>query len=175
MVDERGQDEKSMRVPHPIDAYVGERMRLRRRTLGLTQVNLAQALGLTFQQVQKYERGLNRISASRLYELSVALRVPVGYFFESFDQKKGRSGEWKNTGSAMAAPLAGLPAGCPPPQNPAPIAGDGVNGLGEVFGGMAGDDAMELIDFARAYLSIKNVVLRRQIYDLARTCADVTA
>ena len=67
---------------HPIDVHVGARVRLRRTLLGMTQGTLGDALGLTFQQVQKYENGKNRISASRLYDLSRVFDVPVEYFFE---------------------------------------------------------------------------------------------
>ena len=65
-----------------MDAHVGDRIRLRRRILGLTQQQLADALDLTFQQVQKYERGTNRVSASKLFGIAEVLQVPVGYFFE---------------------------------------------------------------------------------------------
>ena len=68
--------------PNPVDIHVGGRVRLRRRMLGLSQERLAGALGLTFQQVQKYERGSNRISASKLYEIARFLSAPVAYFFE---------------------------------------------------------------------------------------------
>jgi hypothetical protein len=67
--------------PNPIDAHVGQRVRLRRILLGLSQERLGEAIGLTFQQIQKYERGTNRISASRLWELSTVLDVPVQFFF----------------------------------------------------------------------------------------------
>src|ERR1700761_1466352 len=67
--------------PNPIDAHVGARVRLRRTLLGLSQEKLGEAIGLTFQQVQKYERGANRIGASRLWELSSVLDVPVQFFF----------------------------------------------------------------------------------------------
>src|SRR5262245_3520008 len=67
---------------HPVDIYVGTRMRLRRTLLGMSQATLGDAVGLTFQQVQKYERGFNRISASRLYEFAKVLDVPVSYFFD---------------------------------------------------------------------------------------------
>ncbi len=66
----------------PIDGHVGARVRLRRTLLGMTQTTLGDALGLTFQQVQKYERGTNRISSSRLYEMSQVLDVSIEYFFE---------------------------------------------------------------------------------------------
>ena len=70
------------RGPNPIDRHVGSRVRQRRQELGLTQEKLGDALGLTFQQVQKYEKGTNRVSASRLQHLSRILKVPVPYFFE---------------------------------------------------------------------------------------------
>ena len=70
------------RGPAEVDMHVGARIRMRRRFLGLTQQVLADALGLTFQQVQKYERGANRVSASKLYDIARALQAPVTYFFE---------------------------------------------------------------------------------------------
>jgi transcriptional regulator with XRE-family HTH domain len=70
------------RSPNPIDVHVGLQVRLRRKELKISQEKLAEALGLTFQQVQKYERGANRISASKLYEIARALHVPIGWFFE---------------------------------------------------------------------------------------------
>lgn len=70
----------------PVDIEVGKRLKLRRTLLGLTQEQLAESVGLTFQQVQKYESGLNRIGASRLLDISKALSVPVTYFFDESDQ-----------------------------------------------------------------------------------------
>src|SRR5512145_1807794 len=68
--------------PNPIDVHVGSRVRLRRTLLGMSQEKLGEAIGLTFQQVQKYERGANRIGSSRLFDLARVLDVPVSYFFE---------------------------------------------------------------------------------------------
>jgi len=68
--------------PHPVDVHVGARIRLRRKTLRISQSDLGEALGLSFQQVQKYERGGNRVSASKLYEIAGKLETPIGYFFE---------------------------------------------------------------------------------------------
>jgi transcriptional regulator with XRE-family HTH domain len=68
-----------------VDAHVGTRIRLRRKLLGLSQQQLAERLGLTFQQVQKYERGVNRVSASKLYETAQVLQAPVTHFFEGLD------------------------------------------------------------------------------------------
>jgi transcriptional regulator with XRE-family HTH domain len=73
------------KAPHPIDVHVGSRVRLRRNILGLSQEKLGDAIGLTFQQVQKYERGANRISASRLLELSRVLDVPISFFYDNVD------------------------------------------------------------------------------------------
>ena len=73
-----------MSNPHPVDTHVGKRARLRRTMLGMSQEVVANALGITFQQLQKYERGTNRMSASRLYELSKTLKVPVSYFFDEY-------------------------------------------------------------------------------------------
>ncbi len=68
--------------PHPVDVHVGGRVRLRRRLLGMSQTDLGKALGVTFQQIQKNERGFNRIGASRLYRLSHVVDVPLSYFFD---------------------------------------------------------------------------------------------
>lgn len=73
-------------APNPIDVHVGNRMRLRRNLLGISQEKLASLIGLTFQQVQKYERGTNRIGASRLWDLSKTLGVSITYFYEDMDQ-----------------------------------------------------------------------------------------
>ncbi len=75
--------------PHPIDVHVGSRVRLRRKLTGLSQIQLGQKLGLTFQQIQKYERGFNRISASRLYQTSHILDVSVSFFFDDIDEGAG--------------------------------------------------------------------------------------
>jgi transcriptional regulator with XRE-family HTH domain len=77
------------RLPNPVDLHVGARIRLRRRMQGVSQEKLADALGLTFQQVQKYERGANRVSASKLYEIASALRAPVAYFFDGLANPAG--------------------------------------------------------------------------------------
>lgn len=77
--------------PDPIDLYVGARMRLRRVMMGLSQYTLAQNLGLTFQQVQKYEKGANRISASTLHRLAEVLDVPVSFFFDELPRVPAKS------------------------------------------------------------------------------------
>jgi len=72
--------------PSGIDRIVGQRLRWRRRELRLTQEQLGERLGLTFQQVQKYEKGVNRISAGRLFEMASQLSVPIGYFYDGVDE-----------------------------------------------------------------------------------------
>jgi transcriptional regulator with XRE-family HTH domain len=70
------------RAPNPIDRHVGLRIRMRRKELGISQERLAESIGLTFQQVQKYERAANRVSASKLWEMSRALNTSISYFYE---------------------------------------------------------------------------------------------
>ncbi|MCC2110738.1 MAG: helix-turn-helix transcriptional regulator [Hyphomicrobiales bacterium] len=72
----------SKKSPNPIDVHVGSRVRLRRMMLGMSQEKLGEQLGITFQQIQKYEKGTNRIGASRLQHIAVVLQVPVSFFFE---------------------------------------------------------------------------------------------
>lgn len=84
--------EKSIRgrvatgIPNPVDVHVGNRIRLRRTILGYSQQFMARKLGLTFQQVQKYEKGCNRVGASRLWDISKVLKVPMDFFFEDMDK-----------------------------------------------------------------------------------------
>jgi transcriptional regulator with XRE-family HTH domain len=79
------------KAPNPIDRHVGSRVRMRRMMLGMSQEKLGDALGLTFQQVQKYEKGSNRIGASRLQQISLILQVPVSFFFEGAPPPPGDS------------------------------------------------------------------------------------
>ena len=72
----------SSKAPNPVDKYVGSRMRMRRIMLGMSQEKLGDALGLTFQQIQKYEKGTNRVGASRIKQISEILQVPVSFLFE---------------------------------------------------------------------------------------------
>lgn len=80
---------KSDQEAHVVDIYVGSRIRIRRKSLGISQVQLADGLGITFQQIQKYERGANRISASKLYDAAKFLKVPVAYFFDGLEGDSG--------------------------------------------------------------------------------------
>ena len=80
-------------MTNDIDLHVGKRLRRRRRLLGLTQQQLAESVGIRFQQIQKYECGANRVSASRLFELAESLDVPVQYFYEGLSRRDENSGE----------------------------------------------------------------------------------
>ena len=95
------------RSSHPVDVHVGVRMRQRRSLLGMSQTNLGTAVGLTFQQIQKYERGSNRIGSSRLFEFSKVLDVPVSYFFDEMPaspaMKKAMPKRGPKTGFGEAA------------------------------------------------------------------------
>lgn len=85
---------ENKKKPNPIDIHVGSRIRLRRTMLGMSQEKLGESLGITFQQIQKYEKGTNRVGASRLQNISGILNVPVSFFFEDApgDQAVGASG-----------------------------------------------------------------------------------
>ncbi len=111
-------EERSSTVPkkqaNPVDAHVGHRVRLRRMLVGMSQERLGELLGLTFQQVQKYEKGVNRIGAGRLYELAGILGVPVSFFYEDIN------GTSVNAGGATA------PGGEPPPVMEFVATGEGL-------------------------------------------------
>lgn len=96
-----------------LDAYIGARVRMRRLMLNMSQEALSGKLGVTFQQVQKYEKGLNRISASRLFELAQALRVPIGYFYDGLDEvEPARPGNGVVDGLHDSPPVAPLMEFC---------------------------------------------------------------
>lgn len=99
-VEELDTEDRGSRRANPIDVHVGSRVRLRRMLLGMSQEKLGEHLGLTFQQIQKYEKGINRIGASRLFDLSRVLGVPVQFFYE----------ELPAGGGAQASGLAERPA-----------------------------------------------------------------
>ena len=128
--------------PNAIDVHVGLRVRLRRTLLGLSQEKLADALGLTFQQVQKYERGVNRVSASRLYSLSKVLDVPITFFFEDIP-------------AAIAGQVRRQPPGLAEPAAAHYDAGP-----------MSNRETMELV---RAYYRIGDTRKRRKVLDLIRS------
>jgi transcriptional regulator with XRE-family HTH domain len=91
------------KVPNPIDVHVGGRVRMRRMLIGMSQEKLGEQLGLTFQQVQKYEKGSNRISASRLYRMGEVLGVPVQFFYEELPEIKEGSAAGVTAGAGEAA------------------------------------------------------------------------
>ncbi len=99
-------------VPEPVDVHVGKRIRERRRSLGMSQTDLGDYLGLSFQQFQKYERGANRISASKLWAVSNLFEVPIQWFFEGLE-KKGKGQKDVRT-RPEARQLARYYSACPP-------------------------------------------------------------
>lgn len=140
--DEAGERGDREHRPSPIDVHVGSRVRLRRTLLGMSQEKLGEALGLTFQQVQKYERGVNRIGASRLFDLSRVLDVPIGFFFDDMQGVPG--------GRATRAAVAGFAE----PQ-------DGFD-----------DDTLhrrETLELVRAYYRITDPSIRKRVFDLIKT------
>jgi transcriptional regulator with XRE-family HTH domain len=129
--------------PHPIDAHVGQKVRARRQTLDMSQDDLAQACGITFQQVQKYERGTNRIAVSRLVEIAKALKTPLDYFLDgSFQLLPGQKYAVK-----------GFAEGKQPALEPDPMA------------------SRDVRDLVRAYQSIKDAKLQKQLVEMAKTMA----
>ncbi len=132
----------------PIDIHVGTRIRLRRTLLGLSQERLGDALGLTFQQVQKYERGINRVGASRLFDLARVLDVPISFFFDDMPEAVG---------------------GGPPP--PASMALGGFAEGQDGFGGDARLNRRETLDLVRAYYRISDPAVRKRVFDLIKSLA----
>jgi transcriptional regulator with XRE-family HTH domain len=124
------------KAPNPTDKHVGARVRMRRMMLGMSQEKLGDALGLTFQQVQKYEKGANRIGASRLQQIAEVLQVPVSFFFEGAPTAPGQSG----AGGLSEAP------------SPAYVSDF-----------LATSDGLAL---TKAFMRIKNPKLRRRIVEL---------
>ncbi|MBB2174772.1 helix-turn-helix domain-containing protein [Gluconacetobacter johannae] len=148
--------EKSSAGPSPVDVHVGSRIRLRRTLMGLSQERLADAVGLTFQQVQKYERGVNRVSASRLFELSGVLDVPVSFFFDGLERPVGgrATGGMQTPGFAQAQEAFG----------------------GATTSGLPASEAAlfsrrETIELVRIYYRIEDQAVRRRVLDLIRTMA----
>jgi transcriptional regulator with XRE-family HTH domain len=135
--------------PNPIDVHVGARVRLRRTLLGMSQEKLGEALGLTFQQVQKYERGANRVGASRLFDLSRVLDVPVSFFFDDMtDDMKRQTPAMLTLGTGLEEPQAEF-----------------------VADPMARRETLELV---RAYYRISDPSVRKRVYELAKALADAS-
>lgn len=100
--DPSGTNAMAKKAPNPIDKHVGSRVRMRRMMLNMSQEKLGDALGLTFQQVQKYEKGTNRIGASRLQQIALILQVPVEFFFEGAPDLREISTSSNETSSSPA-------------------------------------------------------------------------
>ena len=130
--------------PNPVDVHVGQRVRLRRKLMRMSQGTLSDALGVTFQQVQKYERGANRIAASRLYQLTNILDVPISYFFDDLPD------EYKGTPIGHEVDLSG--------------------GECTERGDMARSETLELV---RAFYRIPEIRLRRKVYELIRASSQI--
>lgn len=133
----------------PIDVHVGSRIRMRRTLLGMSQERLGEALGLTFQQVQKYERGTNRVGASRLFDLSRILDVPIGFFFEELPDQQAPGG-------------GGAPA----------LRAFGFAEAQDSFGGPQPDENLgrrETLELVRAYYRIKDATIRKRLFDLIKS------
>lgn len=105
--------EENKKKPNPIDIHVGSRIRLRRNMLGMSQEKLGENLGITFQQIQKYEKGTNRVGASRLQAIASIMSVPVSFFFEDAPGQDGisRGGFAEDNAMALAAEFCSTPEG----------------------------------------------------------------
>ncbi len=128
-------------IPHPVDVHVGARLRVRRTLLGMNQTTLGEAIGISYQQMQKYERGANRISASRLFDLSRVLEVPIQHFFDDMPAAVAASSPAnKKRGRAKK----------PPSYEPDPMA------------------KRETLELVRAYYKIADPEIRKPLYELAQ-------
>ncbi len=125
--------------PNPIDIHVGARVRVCRKLLGMSQTKLGKAIGITFQQIQKYERGANRIGASRLFNLSQVLDVPISFFFEDLSPAVAGGGKRRTRG------LSETPAAVLEPDS------------------LSKRETVELI---RAYYRVTDPKLRKRVLDL---------
>ena len=130
--------------PNPVDIHVGNRIRIRRNILGWSQEKLGDLLGLTFQQIQKYEKGMNRVSASRLWDFSVVLDAPISFFYDDMDKTVAKQS---------------------PRMFSNPEAGVSLNEDLEVFNvdPMLKQETLELV---RAYYKIQNRQAARHLFDL---------
>lgn len=126
-----------------VDVHVGQRLRMRRTVLGISQEQLAANLGLTFQQVQKYENGSNRVSVSRLFQLGKILDVPISWFFEELS-------------AAAAKSVLGERV----------LVSDTGDEIESLFG------RRETLEFVRVYTAIKNPAIRRKLRSMAEALAD---
>ena len=135
---------------NPIDVHVGARLRAHRTLLGLSQTALGDAMGVTFQQLQKYEAGSNRISASRLYDVSKLLDIDISYFFDEMDQKtKGESPARLSQRKSKRSPRK-------PPKSEDPL------------------HKRETLEFVRAYYRITDPKIRGHVRKLIQTTASAS-
>ncbi len=128
--------------PRPVDVHVGCRLRLRRTLLGISQEKLAESVNLTFQQIQKYERGANRMGASRLYELSGILDVPIAYFFDDMP---------KDVQNSKGTFAQGMSDQAQSKMDVDPLT------------------RRETLELVRAYYKITNATVRKRLYELVRS------
>ncbi len=127
-------------IPNPVDVHVGARLRVRRTLLGMSQTTLGGSLGVSFQQMQKYERGANRISASRLFDLSRILDVPIQFFFDDMPAAVAASSPTKDGGKAKK----------PPSYEPDPMA------------------TRETLELVRAYYKISDPQVRKRLFEMTK-------
>ncbi len=127
-------------IPSPVDVHVGARLRQRRTLLGMNQTVLGEAIGVAFQQLQKYEKGSNRISGSRLFALSRVLDVPIEYFFDDMPTEVAASSLAQGGGRAQK----------PPSYEPDPIA------------------KRETLELVRAYYKITDPEIRKRLFKLTK-------
>lgn len=132
-------------TPNPVDVHVGARVRLRRTLLGMSQEKLGEAIGLTFQQVQKYERGANRIGASRLFDLSRVLDVPVSFFFDDMPTAVSDKAPSRIKGKEDIDPTI---------IEPDPMA------------------KRETLELVRAYYRIRDPQVRKRLFELTKSVAN---
>lgn len=147
--------------PNPIDAHVGKRLRLRRSLVGMSQERLGELLGLTFQQIQKYERGANRIGSGRLYEIGRILGVPVSWFFEEMPARplepapaEARLGGLAEEGGGFVFDSETAPAEPPPMEEPPLV------------------DRRETLEMVRAFNRIEDALVRRRLFELAKALSE---
>lgn len=145
-----GSKRKRTTHPDPVDVHVGARLRLRRNLLGMSQEQLGKSSGLTFQQIQKYERGANRMGASRLFQFAKLLDVPVSYFFD--DVRGERAAIHPSVGFAE--------------KDQAPIEGTPVHADNELL------HRRETLELIRAYYRITDPKTRRKVYELIKSMSD---
>jgi transcriptional regulator with XRE-family HTH domain len=137
---------KPRRANKAVDAHVGARLRLRRMLLGMSQEKLARTIGLSFQQVQKYECGNNRIGAGRLYDLARALDVPVSFFYEDIAPAPVEPPKSAKSDAAVKDEAVAVNPGAPVMNR-------------------------ETLELVRAYLKITDPQLRRRVFELAKAIA----